>query len=261
MADQGLRETDLEAYTDFSALYDEFMEDTPYDEWCERICKELAGYGITDGLVCELGAGTGEMTRRLKDRGFDMIGIDNSESMLMMAKAKDDSEDILYLNQDMRDMELYGTVRAIVSVCDSINYILDTGELAGVFKLCNNYLDPDGILIFDFNTEYKYRCEIGDTVISDVTDDAAFIWDNRYDDETHLNEYDITFFKEEHDGLYRRFTETHVQRGYTLEEIKNAIGSSGMVFLKAFDADTGKKCGDTSGRIVVVARECGKARH
>ena len=234
------------------------MEDTPYDEWCDLICDKLAGYGITDGLVCELGAGTGEMTMRLKDCGFDMIGIDNSESMLMMAKAKDDSGDILYLNQDMREMELYGTVRAVVSICDSINYILTTRELTDVFKLCNNYLDPGGILIFDFNTEYKYSYEIGDTVIADTRDDAAFIWDNRYDEKTRLNEYDITFFKEEAGGLYRRFTETHLQRGYTLIEIKKAIEDAGMIFKEALDADTGLECTDSSGRIVVIASENGK---
>ncbi len=78
----------MEAYTDFASVYDEFMEDTPYDEWCADIVDNLRGFGITGGLVCELGAGTGEMTRRLRDKGFDMIGIDSSEEMLMKAREK-----------------------------------------------------------------------------------------------------------------------------------------------------------------------------
>ena len=57
----------MDAYTDFASVYDEFMEDTPYDEWCENIVDNLRENGITGGLVCDLGAGTGEMTRRLRD--------------------------------------------------------------------------------------------------------------------------------------------------------------------------------------------------
>lgn len=248
----------MEEYTDFAFLYDEFMEDTPYDEWCVFICDKLKSRGITDGLVCDLGSGTGEMTVRLKEKGYDMIGIDNSESMLAIARAKDDSTDILYLLQDMREMELYGTVRAIVSVCDSLNYITDFYDLVHVFKLCNNYLDPEGVLIFDFNTRFKYEEVIGDDTIAETREDASFIWENSFDPETSLNEYDITFFTKEESGLYRRFTETHIQRGYTLSEIKEAIKKAGMIFEEAYDDYTGSPADDESERITVIARECGK---
>lgn len=248
----------MEEYTDFAFLYDEFMEDTPYDEWCVFICEKLKSHGISDGLVCDLGSGTGEMTVRLKENGYDMIGLDNSESMLAIARAKDDSTDILYLMQDMREMELYGTVRAIVSVCDSINYITDIDELVHVFKLCNNYLDPDGLLIFDFNTRFKYEEVIGDDTIAETRDDASFIWENSFDPETALNEYDITFFTKEESGLYRRFTETHIQRGYTLSEIKEALKKAGMIFEEAYDDYGNLPACDESERITVIARECGK---
>jgi len=248
----------VEKYTDFAFLYDEFMEDTPYDEWCVFICDKLKSRGIIDGLVCDLGSGTGEMTVRLKEKGYDMIGIDNSESMLAIARAKDDSTDILYLLQDMREMELYGTVRAIVSVCDSLNYITDFDDLVHVFKLCNNYLDPEGVLVFDFNTRFKYEEVIGDDTIAETREDASFIWENSFDPETSLNEYDITFFTKEESGLYRRFTETHIQRGYTLSEIKEAIKKAGMIFEEAYDDYTGSPADDESERITVIARECGK---
>ncbi len=248
----------MEKYTDFAFLYDEFMEDTPYDEWCVFICDKLKSRGIIDGLVCDLGSGTGEMTVRLKEKGYDMIGIDNSESMLAIARAKDDSTDILYLLQDMREMELYGTVRAIVSVCDSLNYITDFDDLVHVFKLCNNYLDPEGVLVFDFNTRFKYEEVIGDDTIAETREDASFIWENSFDPETSLNEYDITFFTKEESGLYRRFTETHIQRGYTLSEIKEAIKKAGMIFEEAYDDYTGSPADDESERITVIARECGK---
>ncbi len=248
----------MEAYTDFASVYDEFMEDTPYDEWCADIVDNLRGFGITGGLVCELGAGTGEMTRRLRDKGFDMIGIDSSEEMLMKAREKEgDSSDILYLCQDMREFELYGTVAAVVSVCDCINYILEESELVTAFKLVNNYLDPSGIFIFDFNTKHKYRDVIGESTIAENREDESFIWENFYDEESDINEYDITFFVREGE-LFRRFTETHLQRGYELSEMKAAVEASGLVFIKAYDADTKGDVTDDSERVVVIARECGK---
>ena len=250
----------MEAYTDFAALYDEFMEYTPYDEWCDKILSILQGHGISDGLVCELGAGTGEMTKRLQTAGYDMIGIDNSEAMLAIAREKEEEgSDILYLLQDMREFELYGTVRAIVSVCDCVNYVTDPEELLKVFKLCNNYLDPEGLLVFDFNTRYKYETVIGDATIAENGEDASFIWENYYDSESSMNEYDITFFVKEEGDMYRKFTEEHFQKGYTTEEMKSLIEEAGMVFVDALDVDTMAPAGNESERVYIIAKEKGKS--
>ncbi len=248
----------MEAYTDFAALYDSFMEETPYDAWCEFIVGLLRKDNINEGLICELGAGTGEMTRRLQAKGYDMIGIDNSDSMLNVAKSKEgEVSEILYLCQDMREFELYGTVRAIVSVCDSINYILEEEELIEVFKLVNNYLDPKGLFVFDFNTKYKYECVIGDATIAENRENESFIWENFYDPEDDINEYDITFFVREGE-LFRRFSETHLQRGYTVDTMKECIEKAGLIFVDAIDADTHKPVNAESERVYIIARENGK---
>lgn len=132
------------------------MDNVPYDEWGEYLVSLLKKYGVEDGLVLDMGCGTGAMTRYLDAHGYDMTGIDVSEEMLTIAKEKS-SPDILYLLQDMREFELYGTMRAAVSICDSMNYILEEDDLLQVFSLVNNYLDPGGIFIFDLNTVYKYQ--------------------------------------------------------------------------------------------------------
>ena len=149
----------MEAYTGFAEVYDTFMDNVPYEEWGAYLCGLLEEYGIRDGIVADLGCGTGTMTEYLAEKGYDMIGIDASEEMLEIAQEKKEKSgyEILYLLQDMREFELYGTVRAIISVCDSINYITEPGDLRQVFHWADNYLDPDGVFIFDFNTEYKYR--------------------------------------------------------------------------------------------------------
>lgn len=263
----------MEAYQDFAYVYDEFMDQTPYRAWCERIDALIKEYGVSKptrtakdnldaekNLVVDLGCGTGTLTELLYEKGYDMIGVDNSDSMLLIAmdkRAKSGSE-ILYLLQDMRELELYSTVGTIVSVCDSVNYILEEEELLEVFSLVNNYLYPGGIFIFDFNTEYKYKEVIGDTVIAENRDNCSFIWENYYDDEDAINEYQLTIFVKEDDERFRKFCENHFQKGYTKEKIISLLERAGMEVLKTIDADTENEVTKTSERILVIAREKGK---
>ena len=262
----------MEAYTSFASVYDIFMDNVPYEEWGEYLRGLLKEYGAESGLVVDLGCGTGAMTEILAGYGYDMIGVDNSEDMLELAMDKKiaSGHDILYLLQDMREFELYGTVRAAVSVCDSVNYITEPEELTEVFRLVNNYLDPGGVFIFDFNTDYKYREILGEQTIAEQTiaedrGDCSFIWDNCYYEEERINEYDLTLFIRDEDAscagreLYRKYQETHYQRGYTLEEIKDLLRSSGLEYVTAYDAFTRDAPGEESERIYVIARESGKA--
>lgn len=250
----------MEAYTSFASVYDTFMDNIPYEEWTTYWVDRLKEYGIEEGLVLDLGCGTGTITELLAKSGYDMIGIDNAEEMLEIAMEKRaaSGQDILYLLQDMREFELYGTVRAIVSACDSVNYILDEEELVEVFRLANNYLDPEGLFLFDFNTIFKYRELLGDTTIAEAREDCSFIWENYYYEEEELNEYELTLFIREEDELYRRYQETHLQRGYTLEQMKRCLEQAGMVFVAAYDAYTREPVRPDSERICVIARERGK---
>ena len=248
-----------EIYTDFARVYDELMDNVPYEEWAQFILNLLQDRKITEGLVLELGCGTGKLMTLLGKAGFDMIGVDNSVEMLQIAREKT-SQDFLYLLQDMREFELYGTVKAVISVCDSVNYITKKEELRKVFQLVNNYLDPEGVFIFDFNTEYKYRELIGETVIAEDREDVSFIWFNEYDEDSHLNDIDLKVFVQEEGDIYRKFQEEHIQRGYTLDVIKQLLEESGLIFLEAYEEYTMQAPQPDSGRIVVVAQEHGKNR-
>lgn len=251
----------MDAYEGLASVYDAFMDNVPYEEWAEYLCGLLADYGVRDGLVLDLGCGTGNMTECLARRGFDMIGVDASREMLQAATEKRDGSglDILYILQDMREFELYGTVAAVVSLCDSMNYLTEYGDLVKVLRLVNNYLDPRGVFIFDLNTVYKYRTVIGADTIAESREDAAFIWDNDYDEESRINEYSLTLFVRESGDLYRRFDEVHRQRAYDLDEIRGAAAEAGMEFVAAYDAFTRQPPRAESERIYVVLRERGKA--
>ena len=250
----------MEAYTDFARVYDELMDETPYTEWSLFLVSRLRECGIMDGLVLDLGCGTGNMTELLYVAGYDMIGVDASADMLEQAVRKKEEAriDVLYLMQEMEAFELYGTVRAVVCCCDCVNYLTEPEALLRCFQLVNNYLDPDGVFLFDFNTIHKYRDEIGDTVIAENRDDCSFIWENTYDEDSRMNEYDLTLFIKEADDRYAKHTELHSQRAYELSEIKELLARAGLRFECAFDDYTENAPNGQSGRIVVLARECEK---
>lgn len=249
----------MEAYTDFAKVYDTFMDETPYEEWCVFLVSVFKEFALEKGLVLELGCGTGTLTQALADAGYDMIGIDISEAMLNIAMEKKESrQDILYLCQDMREFELYGTVSAVVSVCDSLNYLLEEEDLSETFRLVNNYLDPGGIFIFDFNTVYKYEQVIGDTTIAENREECSFIWENYYHEKEQINEYELTVFVKEEAERFRKFEEIHYQRGYELAQIKALVEDAGLCFVRAMDADTKQEVTEKSERIYVIAKEVSK---
>lgn len=270
-----------EAYTDFASVYDTFMDDTPYQEWADFLAELISTYGISKpykngekvpgtessekekletekDLVVDLGCGTGTLTELLSRKGYDMIGVDMSAEMLNVALAKKEKSGspILYLCQDMRELDLYSTVGTVISVCDSVNYLLEDEEVLETFGLVNNYLYPGGIFLFDFNTVYKYEQIIGDTTIAENREKCSFIWENYYHEDGHINEYDLTVFaREEKSGLFRRFTETHFQRGYTVEEMKGFLEQAGLELIRFLDADTHREPTACSERIYGIARE------
>ena len=250
----------MEAYTGFAEVYDLFMDNVPYEEWSKYLIGLLREFGAEQGIVLELGCGTGKMTRLLAQAGYDMIGIDNSQEMLQVARESTQDPNILYLLQDMREFELYGTVRAVVGICDSMNYLTQYEDLVQTLKLVNNYLDPKGVFIFDLNTLYKYKELIGDSTIAESREECCFIWENEFDEESRINEYDLSLFVRKEGNLYQRFEETHYQRAYTIEEICRAVSEAGMELEAVYEAFTRDKPERDSERIYVVAREKGKSK-
>lgn len=245
----------MDAYTSFASVYDLFMDNVPYEEWCAFLCKILAQHGITDGPVLDLGCGTGKMTRLMSEQGYDMTGIDNAAEMLQIAAMEPGEVPILYLLQDMQDLELDGCVRAVCSVCDCVNYVLDEEELQQAFSRVHEYLEEDGVFIFDVNTSYKYTKLLAENTFAESRDEGSFIWDNYYDEEERINEYDLTLFIPEGDGLYRRYTETHYQRNYETETLLKLLKNAGFIDICVYDDYTDAPLCETSERAVFVAKK------
>ncbi len=260
-------------YDDFAYVYDELMDNIPYEKWADMLDDIIREEGISipnsesqdnleseRNLVLDLACGTGTLTELMYKKGYDMIGVDNSESMLNVAydKRNENGSEILYLNQDMRELDLYSTVGTVYCICDSINYLIDTEDIETVLSLVKNYLYPGGLFIFDFNTIHKYRDVIGNRTIAETRENISFIWENTYTMENDINEYDLTIFAKadvdyEDEELFKRFEETHYQRGYSIDMIMELLNKAGFKIVKTFD-DRDKDPDEDSERIFVVAR-------
>ena len=244
-------------YNRFAYFYDKLINDVDYKLWVDYYYKIFQRYGISPKLGLDLGCGTGSLTTEFSHRGVEMTGIDLSEDMLMVAREKSEGMDILYLNQDMTEFELYGTVDFIVSSLDCINYITDKRDLLKVMKLANNYLNPGGLFIFDINTRYKLENIIGNNTFILENENVFCSWQNEYDKKKKICDFYLTFFLKEGSN-YSRFDEEHSERAYEIEEIKALIENSGMKLLKVYDHLSFENPKKNSERVFFVAQEQGK---
>ena len=254
----------MDSYLSFAEVYDLFMDNVPYALWADHVETLLDRYHVPKGLVADLGCGTGVMTRLMQQKGYDMIGIDASSEMLMIAMNADplpqedvvEEKPILYLCQDMRELDLYGSVAACISTCDSMNYITSEEDLRTVFQKVHTFLDPEGIFLFDLNTLYKYRTLLADNVFAENRDEGSFIWENEFDEETQINEYDLTLYiKDETSDIYARYEEQHLQKGYELDAVVDLLESCGFTFMEMLDADTMEAVRPETERAYLIAKK------
>lgn len=244
-------------YDILAPFYDSINSDIDYKKWADFIEKILKKeMNSRPELVLDLGCGTGKMTLELATRGYDMTGIDCSPEMLDIARnlAEEAGHDILWLCQDMREFELYGTVDAAVCCLDCLNHLIDYEDLKQCLALVRNYLIPDGIFIFDVNGRFKFENVYADRAYTMEEEGGVCIWQNYYDAESRLCDFYITLFKEVKDGRYERYDDEQTERMYTLEEIKSALADTGMEFLGAYSDFDFNEASDESERIYIVAK-------
>lgn len=243
----------MENYREFAQVYDKLIyEDIDYEKMADYIEGCFERMSAKPSLVLDLACGTGTLTNIMSKRGYDMIGIDVSCDMLNIAKSK--NEDILYLCQDMRSFELYGTVDALLCMTDSLNYILDYDDLVKVFKLAKNYLNPGAPFIFDMNSHYKLSRVIADNTFTYDSEFVSYVWENEYDEKENICDFYLTFFVSSDGENYRRFDEEHTQRAYTLSEVKGALFEAGFEDVCVYDGYSFKEPREESERLVYTAR-------
>lgn len=244
-------------YEGFANVYEHMMNNIPYDAWFEALKGYLEKNGITEGTICELGCGTGIMTEKFAGAGFSMIGVDQSVDMLALAKQKQEESgsEILYLNQNMEELELDEPVDAVISVCDSVNYLLQEDTMKSLFARVKKYLKAGGYFIFDLKTVYCYRNLIGNQTWVEQDEEVSYIWENYFYEDQDINEYMLTIFKKQPDSeLYERIEEAHYQRAYGVEQLREMLADSGLTMIECFDENMKKQPSESSERIYVVAK-------
>lgn len=242
-------------YEEFALVYDAVMSEIPYEKWFGMLHEKLKERGKTGGHLCELGCGTGEMAGRFCDAGYDVTGIDCSPDMLARAlDKKREDQNILYLNQDMRDFSLHKPANVVLCICDSINYLLTPDALRQTFECVRDNMEDDGIFIFDMKTEYCYAHLLGDEVRFEDDDLYSVIWENSYDWQEKINEYRVAMFLlREETGMYQRYDECHRQRAYSRQEVEELLSRAGLVLYECYGEDPGREPEEKEERVYFLA--------
>lgn len=248
----------MEAYTGFAYVYDEYMDNIPYDDWSRYLIELLKEHNVTQGMsVADLGCGTGTVTMLLDKEGYTCVGIDNAEEMLTIAADKmyESGQQIVYSLQDMRDFELPYCADAMISIADSMNYITNTDDLTKVFKCAKKGLVDGGVFIFDLKTIHFFSDVLSDNTYAENRDTSAFIWDNSYDQETCNNLYDLAVFVQNEDGTFDRFEENHYQHGFEISEVIDAAAKAGLKVVNVYDAFTHNEPEEDSERLYYILKK------
>jgi len=226
-----------EQYSVISQYYELLNSGMDYEAYADFIDIIIKEKGIEKTeLVLDLACGTGKITRLLADRGYDMTGVDLSPEMLSVAREREyeDKKGILYLCQDMREFELYGTVDATVCCLDSINYLLKTADVEKCFRLVHNYLVPDGIFIFDVNTPHRFTEEYAKHDYIMEEEGILLAWQNYYNENIKTCDFVLSFFEEQPDGSYERYDEVQREKIFSMRTLKSLISKCGFDLLDVY---------------------------
>lgn len=246
----------MSAYEAFASVYDIFMEQVEYDQWLNHIHAIWEKFGLQPKTVIDLGCGTGSIALPLAKEGYDVIGVDLSPEMLTEAdhKAMEEGVSVRFACQDMTELELGEEADCILSLCDSMNYLTEDGQLEDAFKSIAQHMKQESLFLFDLNTEYKFKEVLGQNVFGSAEEHAAYIWENDYDEEEKINEYYVSFFIENEDGLYERIEEFHYERAYSMEEIEEGLQAAGMELVEVYDGYSFDAPRAESERLLFAAR-------
>lgn len=247
----------MSEYSKFAWFYDQLTYNVDYDKISERIDSLVGQFGGEKGVLLELGCGTGSLCEKLSELGYDVIGVDNSQEMLSQAWEKkfESGRDIQYVCQDMTELEMYGTVDVAVSVLDCINHLPSREAIQKTFDRVSLFMEPNGLFIFDVNTEYKHRVILGNNAYIYDLDGIFCAWQNEYNNEDGSVDIFLDFFEENEDGSYNRYQENFKEIAFSEGEIDGMLKKAGFEILAKYDEYTDDPIEDKTQRIVYVARK------
>lgn len=247
----------MSAYSFFSSVYDTLTENVNYAARADYIADLLADNGIKGGILLDLACGTGTLSIEMAEKGFEVIGVDSSADMLSVAmnNAYESGKNILFLCQQMQQLDLYGTINAAICTLDSINHLTDPDDVQTTFDKVSLFTEPGGIFIFDVNTVYKHREILADNTFVYDLDDVYCVWQNTLDPATDTVQIDLDIFEQVDDGIYERTQESFCERAYPLPIIDDMLNKAGFEQIAVYDELSREKPNEKSERVFIIARK------
>lgn len=225
-------------YEIFAHVYDELMDDDLFLKWLAYTEKHVPN---STASILELGCGNGQLGILLKEKGYDISGLDLSVEMLSLAKQRQEAAGVEFplYHVDMRDLSSFGKYDAIISFCDTICYLKTPEDLKTVFEQTYMHLESGGVFLFDvFTTEHI--AELDGYSYHDELPGIVFTWDSFSGEEPHSIEHELSFFVEQESGQYERQEELHQERTYPIEmylELLKKTGFSNIEMVADFDQE------------------------
>ena len=246
------------SYGIFSSVYDILTENVEYERIAHKICSLLHENRVDGGLLLDLGCGTGTLSFLLEKKGYDIIGVDASEDMLMVANEKkyDEDSSAMFLCQKGEELDLYGTIDCAVSSLDTINHIDSLEKIKKAFSLVSLFMNMGGIFIFDMNTPYKHERILGNNTFVYDMDEVYCVWQNSYDEKNCTTSIDLDFFiKNEDDDGYERYSESFCEYSYSVDDILAIVKENGFTLLEMYDDYSDNSPKDKTERITFVCKK------
>lgn len=246
------------SYEHFAYLYDELMKDAPYDEWVQFVKEKMVKHKGSSVSLLDLACGTGELSIRFAKEGFRVTGVDLSEDMLAVARAK--SEDaglkIPFFQQNMADLEGQGEFDIIGIFCDSLNYLQTEEEVNATFASVFEHLDSNGLFIFDVHSIYKVTNVFIHQTFALNEENISYIWNSFPGKYPNSVEHELSFFVlDDQTGKYDRFDELHYQRTYTVKQYTKWLNAAGFDLLEVTADFENIEPKSDSERILFVAKK------
>ncbi len=243
----------VSSYNYFAWFYNKYWGEPFTRRIFSTVQKLLLANLKPPARLLDLCCGTGHLSALLLHKGYQVVGLDNSEDMLDFARHHAPSA--TFQLADARSFILDKPCAAAVSTYDSLNHVMTLGDLQQVFANVSKALLPGARFLFDLNMETGFieRWHEGKP-FSFLGDDHACICKSGYDEKKKIASLEVAMFRLMNNAWERRDV-THVQRPYSVEEITAALTQAGFGEPDLYDAK-GDTAPETAARIFFLATKC-----
>jgi SAM-dependent methyltransferase len=243
-----------DAYGLLAKYYDYLMADVPYRRWIEFIAAYAEKQGRPSSFrIVDAGCGTGTVALGLRRKGFWVAGLDQSPEMLALARSKAEELQLcmpLYQGNFI-DMPLKADL--VISTCDGINHLLSKKGLIKFFQRTHGCLSKNGSLLFDINTEYKYKRILGNKVFAWGIENMDMSWLNQFS--YPFNFAEISMYIQRNKGCWSKASFSIQQRCHQVSSLVYYLEKTGFQLKGIWNNYSFKTITPRTQRLTLIAQK------